>query len=431
LSSEHRNCALVESTQHAFLAALTPGAVLTTMLDRRSVSSLTQSGALAMPRIARKFVFDPDNEGVYHCINRCVRRAFLCGTDSVSRKCFDHRKEWLLARLAFLAGRFGIDVLGFAIMSNHLHVVVRNRPDVVREWSDDEVARRWLGLFPLGRDQGDPPKAPTQSALLTITANPARLAELRERLSDLSWFMRCLVEPIARQANREDQVSGSFWEGRFKSLPILDDSALAACLAYVDLNPIRAKVAETPETSQFTSVFERIQSLNSDSDRSQTQECTLPDHIPCVPAEPAMATAEALPVTPLDSASKHKSTSSKRIGSVWLSPFEVVENTASAPVPSARASNRGCLPMRFAEYRALLDWTALQLRLGNRDGVPCPPAPIPAGVKVTGEGWLRLVRDFSRLFRRAAGAPKSLRDHNIKWARRRMTGISHSRAIFI
>ena len=87
--------------------------------------------------------------------------------------------------------------------------------------------------------------------------------------------------------------------------------------------------------------------------------------------------------------------------------------------------------MRFAEYRALLDWTAGQLRRGKSDEALCPPAPIPAGLKVTGEGWLRLVKDFSRLFRRAAGAPNSLREHTIKWNRRRMTGISHSRAIFI
>jgi hypothetical protein len=129
-------------------------------------------------------------------------------------------------------------------------------------------------------------------------------------------------------------------------------------------------------------------------------------------------------------ASKHTSTSSKRIGSAWLSPFEQREEAAGAPVPSARASNKGCLPMRFEEYRALLDWTARQLRRDDGDEAPRPPAPIPVGLNVKGEGWLRLVRDFSRLFRRAAGAPNSLREHNIKWHRRRMTGISHSRAIF-
>jgi len=70
--------------------------------------------------------------GVYHCINRCVRRAFLCGTDSVTGQCCDHPKQWIQDRLEFLAGQFGVDVPGFAVMSNHLHVVVRNRPDVVK-----------------------------------------------------------------------------------------------------------------------------------------------------------------------------------------------------------------------------------------------------------------------------------------------------------
>ena len=105
-----------------------------------------------MARMPRRYVVDDGEIGVYHCINRCVRRAFLCGTDEVSGKCFDHRKRFIQSRLEFLAGQFGIDVLAFAVMSNHLHVVVRNRPDVVKEWSDEEVARRWWMLFPKRRD---------------------------------------------------------------------------------------------------------------------------------------------------------------------------------------------------------------------------------------------------------------------------------------
>ena len=96
-----------------------------------------------MPRIPRKFLFDPAEVGIYHCINRCVRRAFLCGTDELTGKCFDHRKVWIQERMAFLAGNFAVDVLGFSILSNHIHVVVRNRPDIVAGWSDEEVARRW------------------------------------------------------------------------------------------------------------------------------------------------------------------------------------------------------------------------------------------------------------------------------------------------
>jgi hypothetical protein len=214
-----------------------------------------------MPRIPRKFVFDPTEVGVYHCINRCVRRAFLCGTDSVSGKCYEHRKVWIQKRLGFLAANLGVDVLGFSIMSNHIHLVVRNRPDVVAGWSDDDVARRWWNVFPKRRDREGNPAEPTASELTMIIASPERLAEIRARLSSLPWFMRSLVEPIARQANREDQCSGRFWEGRYRCQPILDEAALLACLAYVDLNPIRAGIAATPETSEFTSVYERTRAL--------------------------------------------------------------------------------------------------------------------------------------------------------------------------
>ncbi len=167
-----------------------------------------------MPRIRRRFLIDPTEVGTYHCINRCVRRSFLCGSDLISGKNYDHRRQWIQDRIQFLAGRFGVDVLGFAVMSNHLHVVLRNRPDVVAGWSDDEVARRWWDIFPKRRDRDGHPKEPTAAELLMITSDAVRLAEIRQRLSSVSWFMRCLVEPIARSANREDLCSGRFWNGR-------------------------------------------------------------------------------------------------------------------------------------------------------------------------------------------------------------------------
>jgi len=167
-----------------------------------------------MPRIRGRFLLDPAEIGVYHCINCCVRRAYLCGQDPVSGKNFEHRRQWIQDRMQFLAGQFGIDVLGFAVMSNHLHVVLRNRPDVVNGWSDLEVARRWWNVFPMRRDREGNAKEPTDVELQMIIIDPTKLAEVRQRLSSVSWFMRCLAERIARMANAEDVCRGSFWNGR-------------------------------------------------------------------------------------------------------------------------------------------------------------------------------------------------------------------------
>ena len=185
----------------------------------------------------------------YHCISRCVRRAFLCGQDPLTGKSFDHRKQWLVDRMKQLATIFAIDICSYGLLSNHFHVILHIDCPRALAWTDEQVAERYEQLFPhtVGR-----------SRTLPEQAWATRVACWRQRLWDLSWFMRCLNEAIARRANREDRCTGRFWEGRFRSQALLDAGALLTCMSYVDLNPIRAGIATTLEESAFTSIQERL-----------------------------------------------------------------------------------------------------------------------------------------------------------------------------
>jgi len=190
-----------------------------------------------------------------HCISRCVRRAFLCGDG------FEHRRGWIEQRLQLMASVFAVDMAAYAVMSNHLHVVLRPRPERVAQWSDDAVVRAWLRLrrapTPHGRVKHS---SSTDDDIVALRlAEEGFVALWRERLSSASWFMKALKEPIARAANSEDGCTGAFWEGRFKSVPLLDEAALLTCMAYVDLNPLRAGLDALPEKAAFCSLKERAQ----------------------------------------------------------------------------------------------------------------------------------------------------------------------------
>ncbi len=208
----------------------------------------------------------PHTAGTYHCVTRCVRRAFLCGDDPVSGRCFDHRKAWLESRLIELAGIFSISVLAYAVMSNHVHAVLHRNPALCAGWSDEEVATRWVQLFPV-RVDGRIEAEACRRKVSVLTGDPARIALLRQRLGDLSWFMRCLSEPLARLANAEDRCTGRFWEGRYRCQALLDDEAVLACMTYVDLNPVRAGIAQDLPESAHTSVRMRLDTPVDDQEQ--------------------------------------------------------------------------------------------------------------------------------------------------------------------
>jgi hypothetical protein len=293
----------------------------------------------------RALLVAPDLAGTYHCVSRCVRRAFLCGDDAFSGRNFDHRKQWLEDRLLELADIFSISVLAYAVMSNHVHVVVHLDPATAGVWSDEDIATRWVRLFPVRVDGAADVERCRRKAAVMLGI-PERLLEVRRRLADLSWFMRCLSEPIARQANREDSCTGRFWEGRFKCQALLDDAAVLAGMVYVDLNPLRAGIAEDLPSSKHTSIVRRLQR-----------------------------------------------------------PVNEREHLDGVAGPSLI----GRVPISEAQYIRLVDWTGRQLHPGKRGAINADVQPAMPGAVETRE-WISQVRGIESRYCRAIGSAQALLD---------------------
>jgi len=152
-----------------------------------------------------------------------------------------------------LAG-FSVDVLAYAVMSNHLHLVLRPRPDRIAGWQAGRVARVGLGLMPVRGGVGKDPPPQGPDLVARYARQPKWVAEYRERLSSVSWLMRLLKQRVATRANVEDNCTGHFWESRFHCIPLLDWSAVLACMVYVDLNPFRAGLAESLDSTTYSSL---------------------------------------------------------------------------------------------------------------------------------------------------------------------------------
>ena len=190
-------------------------------------------------------------------MGQALRGAFLCGEDHLTGKNYEHRKDWVIERLRELDSIFTIDLCAYAVMSNHLHLVLRIHPEQAQNLGEDEIIERWKDLYSLPvlvqrYQRGE------CSTKAEFNAVQELLQLWRDRLMDLSWYMRNLNEYLARRANADDKCTGRFWEGRFKSQALLDEAAVLTCMSYVDLNPIRAVMAKTPEDSDYSSIQQRI-----------------------------------------------------------------------------------------------------------------------------------------------------------------------------
>ncbi|MCO8120441.1 hypothetical protein NHH03_01735 [Stieleria sp. TO1_6] len=340
-----------------------------------------------MARLSRGEVIDPGEVSIVHVINRTVRRCFLFGDDPMSGKNFDHRKVWIEELLEHFAACFGIDLLCFAILSNHYHLILRSRPDVVASWDDSEVARRWLLICPLRKIDGKP-AAPTEPELNSIRNCPVKLAEARQRLSNISWWMRLLNQRIAQRANREEEEMGRFWQDRFRAIRIIDEESLLACAAYVDLNPIRAGLAETIEASDHTSVQRRIETRQQLAAASQN-------------------TGVETNSTSFQPDSTISTLTPEQRRDRFLAQLTIDEaNDPTGPVAnqtSFRCSDKGFLSISNEAYFELLDWTARQFCPGKSGSTPADAPPVLKRLGLEKPAWLALVASFEEMFCHLAG----------------------------
>jgi REP element-mobilizing transposase RayT len=284
----------------------------------------------------------------------------LCGEDPVSGRNFDHRRNWVEQRLVELAQSFAVGLYAWAVMGNHTHVVLRIDPTQPTKWSDEEVAWRWARLartlVPESNDN-------VQLRVKCLLEQPARLEELRNRLGSLSWFMRFLNECIARQANAEDSCTGRFWEGRFRCQALLDEASVLACMAYVDLNPIRAGLAEDLSRSDFTTIQRRLRGLAGEN--------TLDTPLGAVAGE---------------------------IGS-----------------PSLTISVRG--------YVDLVDWSGRLTRPDTPAAIDPRSSNALAHIRGSPNWWSRCIANIEGTFGTAVGLPESLRARAAATGRRSLRGI--------
>ena len=332
-----------------------------------------------MQELVRILALSIDATPYYHCVSRCVRRAYLCGTGDDGRS-FEHRRQWIEDKLLFLGSVFAIDICAFAVLSNHTHTVLHIDKNMALNWSADEVIERWHQLT----------KGNALSQRFILDPNSMCAAELdvihrcvdlwRERLMDISWLMRFLNESIARMANKEDNCTGRFWEGRYKSQALLDEQALAACMAYVDLNPIRAKMAKTLETSKHTSI-----KLRCETARTATNPNHLEQQTQC------------------------------------LFPF----------AGNSRKDMPKGLPFNALDYIELVDWTGRCIRDDKHGAIDDRLPGSLERLKIDPKHWLYLTQNFESQFKTLVGTGFRIKEAASKFGYQRSPSINKSIQLII
>lgn len=310
---------------------------------------------------ARKQKVDITRTHYYHCYSRCVRQSYLCGIDELTQTDYSHRKAWIVDRIKLAADAFAIKVCAYAVMSNHYHVVLEVRPEISAAWDEDTVLLQWSKLYAT-----DAKATASLKAAGAVGLYEKRLQKIRSHLGDISWFMKSINEWIARRANRDDEKRGRFWDGRFGSQALLDETAVLSAMAYVDLNPIRAGICETPEASDYTSIQSRIQAY-------------------------------------------------------------AVKHSQPAEIVPLSVGQDDAIQFSVEDYLQLIDTTGRCL-LKNKGYIPQTLAPLLDRLQVEEQGWMTLMRTLETSFSYAVGHHEAL--NNFSLTKRHLKGVRLAKVIY-
>ena len=356
----------------------------------------------------RKDVFDPHVVGMYHCVTRCVRQLFLLGRDKKARLENAGRWSYCELRLQTLAGIFAIDVLDFAMLSNHIHTSLRNRPDVVQDWSNHEVARRWLRLHPTeAKKKKEKLKEITEQDIDTAAADAKLMTKARRKLSCISHFQKTFLEPIAKEFNRRDGKKGHFVAERFRCKRLDHEGALLACSIYIALNPFRAGLGDTIQAHPHSSYSRRHRGV-----------------------------ADWL--TPLfldERASAYDQVATVTVGQDGVGRLQAQANQLPAP----RCSEKGMFPLRWSEYQAIAEWTALHIRnrrvlsQGEKDAIVVPEhiAKLLESLGIDAKFWLDTIDRYAELFHNFVASPSQLDEIARKLDKKYVKGVRACRSLFL
>jgi REP element-mobilizing transposase RayT len=338
----------------------------------------------------RSQVIDETKVGVYHVWNRCIRKMYLFGADRYSGRDYTSRKALLQQRLQELSAIFAVDACVWAMLSNHFHLIVRNRPDLAQQYSDEEVAIRWWYLYPERRDEQGRPAPPTPVEIRSIVETPGRIEVLRKRLSSISWFMKSLEEWLAKRINAMDKHRGHLWQDRYGCRNLLTEGAILVCSIYIDINEIQAGLAACPADSRNTSAYLRILAQILRRERAAAE-----------------ADEGAPPRIQLDYQFSDPD--------IWLCPLDTQDRSPLLSVPGTATANQpwdpqelekleaasvakrwrhGFLPVTVEQYLEILERSVGALAAESREAVEQWLAPVlePLGIRV--EAWFAMLAHF-------------------------------------